>query len=308
MTSPIVPMPARGDRSAPRFDLRQPRELRRYFADLDFHFRRSHTTDDQERKRHTCYYVDFETAELWESLAEFGDHAKSFANFVQAIYKLYPGSEEERRWLVADLDKIVEERSRIGVCSLGDLGEYYRQFIAIATFLRNKGRVSEAEQSRAFARGFQCELWARISHRLQLKFPDHFPDDPHSTDNICEAARFVLHNRSPFQLASQITSSPVIASAPIALETKVDNLANLVNRLSEALTSFPSLLHSEKDRSPHTNAELASCNFCGCLEHFIRHCPDATEYIQLRKCQRNSEGKIALPSGSFVPRIILGEF
>ena len=127
-------MPARGDRSAPQFDPRQLHKLRRYFADLDFHFRRLHTTDDQERKCHTCYYVDFETAELWESLTEFGDHARSFANFVQAIYKLYPGSEEERRWLVADLDKIVEERRRIGVRLLGDLGEYYHQFIVIATF------------------------------------------------------------------------------------------------------------------------------------------------------------------------------
>src|SRR5882762_2051582 len=135
MTLPIVPMPAQSDHSAPQFNPRQPCELWRYFADLNFHFGRSHTTDDQERKHHTCNYVDFKTAELWESLMEFGDHAKSFANFVQAIYKLYPGSEEECRWLVADLDNIVEERSCIGVHLLGDLGECYCHFIAIATFL-----------------------------------------------------------------------------------------------------------------------------------------------------------------------------
>jgi hypothetical protein len=64
------------------------------------------------------------------------------------------------------MDKLVGERSRLGVISLGDLGEYYHQFLAIITFLLGKSHLSKAEQSRAFARGFQSELWLRISQQL----------------------------------------------------------------------------------------------------------------------------------------------
>ena len=139
---------------------------------------------------------------------EFSDITKTYSDFRQAIYKLYPGSGEEHRWLVADLEKLVEERSRIGVHSLGDLGDYYQHFIAITTFLRSKSRLSAAEESRIFAKGFQHELWDRISHRLQLKFPDHFPDDPYSLNVIHEAAQFILHGTLSSQLTLQIDSSP----------------------------------------------------------------------------------------------------
>jgi len=73
--------------------------------------------------------------------------------------------------------------------SLGDLGDYYRQFYTITTFLRGKQRLSAAEQSRAFVQGFQPDLWSRISQRLQLKLPDHFPDDPYDLIEIHEAAQ-----------------------------------------------------------------------------------------------------------------------
>jgi hypothetical protein len=138
MATAVYSMPARGNRTAPQFDPSQPRELWRYFGDLDFHFTRSQITADQERKGHCCRYVDLDTSKLWESLTEFSDITKTYSNFRQVIYKLYPGSGEERRWLVADVEKPVEERSRIGVHSLGDLGDYYWHFISITTFLRSK--------------------------------------------------------------------------------------------------------------------------------------------------------------------------
>jgi hypothetical protein len=310
MATAVYSMPARGNRTAPQFDPSRPRELRRYFGDLDFHFTRSQITADQERKGHCCRYVDLDTSELWESLTEFSDITTTYSDFRQAIYKLYPGSGEERRWLVADLEKLVEERSRIGVHSLGDLGDYYRHFIAITAFLRSKSRLSAAEESRIFAKGFQHELWDRISHRLQLKFPDHFPDDPYSLDVIHEAAQFVLHGTSSSQPTSQIDSSPVIVPAP--LEAKFDSLISLLGRISEAIAS-PAFSHfrsqdSHSDHPLHNDKAIASCNFCGSVEHFIRQCPDAIEYIQLGKCQHNSEGKITLPGGSYVPRDIPGEF
>jgi hypothetical protein len=303
-------MPARGDRAAPHFDPQLPRELRRYFDDLDFAFGRAGITDQTEKKKHACRYVDVDTADLWESITEYSDAQTSYGDFVKAIYSLYPGSEEERKWSVADMDKLVGERSRLSIISLGDLGEYYRQFFTITTFLRNKHRLSEAEQSRAFVRGFQPDLWSRISQRLQLKLPDHFPDDPYHLTDIHDAAQYVLQG-TPSNLLKATSSTSTSTSTK---EVKTEDLAAILERLTDsfvkALTAQGNVVHTHtpNDRPPRSTNPSSGCNYCGSLEHFIRDCLAVTEDIKQGKCKRNTEGKVTLPSGAFVPREITGRY
>jgi hypothetical protein len=132
--------------------------------------------DETEKKKHACQYVNIDTADLWEAIPEF-DVTKTFDEFKSAIFKLYPGSESERKWTIADMDKLVREQLRMGILDVSDLRNYYRVFYTITQFLLTKHRISEAEQSRAFIRGFQLDLWRRISRRLEIKLPDHDPDD-----------------------------------------------------------------------------------------------------------------------------------
>src|SRR3984957_1890382 len=47
------------------------------------------------------------------------------------------------------------------------------------------------------------------------------------------------------------------------------------------------------------------CNFCG-GQHYIRDCHVVDEYIQAGKCKRNTEGKVVLSTGAYVPRDIPG--
>jgi hypothetical protein len=70
-------------------------------------FTRAGVTDSEEKKKHACCYVDVDTSELWETLPEFLDASKTYEDFAKAIYALYPGSDEERKWSVADMDKLV---------------------------------------------------------------------------------------------------------------------------------------------------------------------------------------------------------
>jgi hypothetical protein len=124
MAAPI-PMPACGDRIAPQFDLTHPRELRHYFSNLNFILGHAGVIDNTEMKQHAIRYVDIDTSELWEAMPEYLNHTKTYTEFRIAIYKLYPRSEEERKWSVADMDKLVGEQQRLGVLSLRDLGDYH---------------------------------------------------------------------------------------------------------------------------------------------------------------------------------------
>ncbi|KZS99347.1 uncharacterized protein LAESUDRAFT_610212, partial [Laetiporus sulphureus 93-53] len=77
--------------------------------------------------------------------------------------------------------------------TIAELRNYHREFLAITSFLIDKTRISKSECNRAFVRGFPPELWNQISQLLQLKQPDHYPDDPYSVNDIYEAAKFMLH-------------------------------------------------------------------------------------------------------------------
>jgi hypothetical protein len=89
--------------------------------------------DDAEKKKHACRYVDIDTTDLWEAIPEF-DGTKTFDNFKSTIFKLYPGSESERKWTIADMDKLVGEQLRVGILNVSDLGNYYRVFTPLPNF------------------------------------------------------------------------------------------------------------------------------------------------------------------------------
>ena len=46
--------------------------------------------------------------------------------------------------------------------------------------------------------------------------------------------------------------------------------------------------------------------FCGGVDHYIRDCQVAAQYIQQGKIARNHENKLVLPDGHFVPRSLPG--
>jgi hypothetical protein len=109
-------------------------------------FGSAQVVDDTEKKKHACQYIDIDTADLWEAIPEF-DITKTFDKFKSAIFKLYPGSESECKWTIADMDKLVGEQLWMGILNVSDLRNYYQVFYTITQFLLTKHQISEAEQS-----------------------------------------------------------------------------------------------------------------------------------------------------------------
>ncbi|KAF8218674.1 hypothetical protein L208DRAFT_1133369, partial [Tricholoma matsutake] len=211
-------MPAHGHSTSLTFDPKQPRELQKYFEELEFLFLTCGITDHDLKKKHACRYVDIDSCKLWESLPEY-QPSTSFNAFCIAVHKFYPGSEDECKYSISDMDTLVREWLRIGIFDSNDLGVYYRSFYNITNFLRSKERISEAEQSRAFV-GFQMDLRTRIVHRLEVKFPDHYPDDPYTLNDIHNAAKFVIASSNSYSIPQQSisTSNSSLPSAPINSE------------------------------------------------------------------------------------------
>ena len=206
-------------------------------------------------KGHALWFVDCDTAELWENLPEFADATTPYRTFVQAVCQLYPGSDVEQCWLIADMEKLVADTLRTGILSLADLGKYHRDFVAITTFLIAKNHLSSTEQSRTFACAFPSELWSQVSYQLQLKFPDHFPNDPYTLEQIHNATRFVLHGTA--------ASAPTLVRNRLLLlaltlaptpKTKSTELSILIDTMKQ----FVATLDNQSKPSTPTSSLLVS--------------------------------------------------
>ena len=102
----------------------------------------------------------------------------------------------------------------------------------MTTFLIVKNHISTAEQCRAFACGFPQKLWTKVAHQLQLKFPDHFPNDLYTLEQIHNAVWFVLHGTASLSLTldDTRTPAPMMASIVKAKPTKLTTLSNMMKQ------------------------------------------------------------------------------
>jgi len=141
-------MPARGHATAPKFISSQPRELPRYFNELNNLFQDANITDEGIKKAQACRYVDIDESELWQVLPEYTNN--SYDKWKNAVLTLYPGAMEDCKWSMADLDQLLGSTSHMGIMNLDEYAEYYRKFFTITQFLIGKLRLSESEQRRLF--------------------------------------------------------------------------------------------------------------------------------------------------------------
>jgi hypothetical protein len=161
-------MPSHSHSTAPKFNPNQPHELCHYFSELGAQLLVNSITNKQDQKMQAICYLDIDSTKLWESLAQF-ELASPYDEFTVAVYKLYSGSEDECKWSVADMERLVKDQACSEIVNITDLGTYHQSFLTIASFLCKKDHNSEAKQSHTYVRGFKTDLWACVTHHLELK-------------------------------------------------------------------------------------------------------------------------------------------
>jgi Protein of unknown function (DUF4100)/Aspartyl protease len=295
-------MPMRSDHGAPRFDTSRPRELSRYFEDLELLLSKAAITVEADKKGYVAHYADFDTEQLWKSLPEFADNLKTYVDYKKAILEHYPDAAGDYLYSIRDMDLLIGERQRLGISSVKDLSDFHLPFLSITTWLINKSQLSTIEQDRAYTRAFQPQLLSTIVTQLRFQKPQHHPNIPHKVADVYSTARMVLQGMPSVGFASPTQPTPTIAvpvESPVKIESLGPLMAEFTKTIVEALKG--------NNLSPRTIERILDCIMCG-GKHSIFNCDVVEEFIKAGKCKRNHENKVVLPNGSFVSRSVPGRY
>jgi len=302
-------MPLRNERAAPTFDTSKPRELNRFFEDLEQLFSRvnyTSATNAIDMKKYTVRYVDFNTEQLWRTFPEFNNPANTYEDFKAAILVHYPDAAGDFIYSIRDMDLLIGEKQRIGINTNSEMADYHMKFLTITTWLIDKRLLSDLEQQRAYMHAFQPVLLNAVMTRLQLKKQDHYPNVPYKIEDVYEAARFVLQGSITTgyyaPISSTYTSAPTITDKPLALPVKTEDLSALLTEFAKIMKET---LSANKGQGRSYNSSERRCFFCG--KTHPDPCKEINRYIEEGKCRKNQEGRIVLSTGAYVPREITGD-
>ena len=319
MATPFF-MPARGERAAPTFDKSNPRELIRFFEELEYLFDHAQLESESEKKKHVLRYIEFDVEQLWKTFTEYTDNTRTYKEFKSAILVHYPDASGDYVYSLRDMDLLVGERQRLGISNTTELSEFHLQFLSITSWLIEKEQLGTLEKQRGYLRTFQARLLTSINNRLQMKFPDQHPNKPHNIQDIYEAARFILQSATTapqnyFAPTPPDVNPPYVPDGTVSIakrepavkkEEWVPMLMEFTKAIMDAINLNNRSRYSSTTNNPSSSDSAPrTCNFCGGA-HFIRDCSEVEGTIKEGKCKRNVEGKIVLLSGAYVPREIPG--
>lgn len=315
-------MPQRTERGAPAFSASNPRELSRYFVDLEILFKKCTIAADTEKKTWSTYYLSVADSDEWEMLPEYGDPTKNWLDFQKAVQALYPGSTADERYTRADLDEHLARWRTHGISSLREWAEFFRTYQAITTWLIAKQRFSAFDQGHRIFKVLDPVTSNAVEQRLMIKDPDHIADDAYTLDAINQAATYVLRGTrtalpTPAALATTVpattssTSSASIAApaahaapAPVKAEPVIDALVAKLEAMSRKIDQLAAGAGSSGPR-PRVggNSPMATftCHYCGKPGHGLSNCGDVAADIAQGYIQRDANNRVVMPNGRSPP-------
>ena len=212
-------------------------------------------SDAQDRKAHAIRYLDIDDYDLWSEIPVYGA-GSTWAQFKDAVYQLYPGSQDTDRYSLSDLESLIKQGPSL-IKSKGDFGTFYRQFIHDTTWLKTKNRANDFTISQALIQSLPATVHQKVVSRLAIKLPDHHPDNVYPVSDLHDAITFCLHGTS---------LSPILAiptpSTPVKVEKTEDALAkalvSMTEKNNQLLTTLTSFLQTSTVSASSSNVPRAA--------------------------------------------------
>lgn len=296
LAPPTIKMPGRNHHSAPKFD-GKPASLSPFLDEVE-QLADSCGLNPKQKIEWVIRYAPSEERELWQMQESVG--SENWVSFKKELFELYPGSTGERKYSIANLQSLIEKQSMIKIKDADHFGVYRRSFLTVATYLKNKSRLTEREISIYFLQGLQLPFRDKVQAQLKAENPKHHSDDPYSLAEISTAALFILSCDHTDYTTKEEPSVPVKRETfDLSSTYNGLNLASLADEVAKRI----SILEKQPTSTSVANqnpprARTNQCLFCSDPSHYLGGCPHAADYIQKGLCQKNTDGFIVLPNGN----------
>ena len=239
-------MPLSGERIAPRFDSSKPREICKFWEDIETHFKRSGITDN-ERKPWVLQYVDSDTRDFWESFEEASLDEKTYEEFKAKINKYYPRGDGTRRHTTVELLTYIDQALSDGIQDKDEYATFARGFMQKSQYLLKKEVISKNKQSQFLLGALRPDLCARVVRRLEIICKDLELDVAYPVGEIDKAIQFCLiSTKSSFTTSSAESDHPTIPTTlqkeqPEPSGTLTVKMEDLVHTLVQINTTMDQL-------------------------------------------------------------------
>ena len=318
MAAPPFYMPLSHTRDAPKFR-EDERGFKAFFKNVSELAKRAGLTDADAIEWAISYGGD--ESENWENVACMAPGRvppPTLDEFREEVRLRYPHLLSDRRYSIMDLHRHMEATQCFRTMSQDEVGAYYRKFTTISDYLIAQDRLSTRERNTFYLKGFPQFIRTLMKQRLAIKKPDVRPADGYSLEDLHEAAIFAVDSRDP---DSEIKVEPEIK---VEKNGQMEELLKMMGTLlaQNQRNSAPPVATQQYPRTDGypTPGGVAQnppqwepqprpqsyCMFCNAPDHFLRVCPIVGQYLQQGKIIRNSDNKITLPDGRFLPRTVPG--
>ena len=225
-------LPARHSDRAPRFDRDTPSTLRTYIEDYEHIAGKAKLSLRDKIKRFPMYMEPTE-GDYISTIKEY-EEANNWEEFVEALYRGYPGSRPSDQYSMDDLNSLVNVQGVQSIVSRADFASYDRKFQTISHNLIKEKIAAETEVDRAYWKGLDPTFRERIKSRLELAHPNHSSRIPWTRQEIREQAIKLLEN-APVSAPRRTISAP---SLPIISEVKRETPSSddIISQLATSLT------------------------------------------------------------------------
>ena len=205
-------MPAKGHSTAPKFD-DEPANLESYFTELEYQFDRCRITSTYDRKVQAVHYLDAAPRRVWRGTEAYKNDKRTWEDFKDKIYKLYPGSGSEQRLNLSDILSFVDTNAHAVYPNEKELGAYYRCLLSDTTMMIQSNHMTPREQSLIYLHGLPDLLHQQTTCRYRMKNLDRHPEDLPPITELYEVSAFCVLGGG---LTMPVASASIQTNIPIA--------------------------------------------------------------------------------------------
>ncbi|KAK1218941.1 hypothetical protein PQX77_018348 [Marasmius sp. AFHP31] len=293
----ITPLPARGERNAPKFDPDYEEQLPTFFDEFqDVATKAGILNDDGSMKKECLRYVDSDTMHFWRSLGSFKDNTKTWKDFKTEVLTNYPDALQTAEVTLEELKKVISEHAKLGITLPKALAKYHRSFSTIASSLMDQGVLSAVQVSRHYVEVLPEQVKTRLDTRLQVQYPNKKKGEAFTLSELKGAIDYLLSVASTATLPGSFAAVTKTEPAESNVERHLQSLTEAITKLASGTLSTG----SRPPRSSNQNSQII-CRWNNCVGHIMRDCPDLADWLSKGRVELDARGVVHLKGGNLLP-------